>query len=179
MRLGTDTIIVLSQASQRWERLGTYPFSSQNGGNAYRRRYNSTLGLPVRQCFAPAVKYVSRYIMGTIYLCAQLMRKISEGQKRINSHVHAKRHRSWARYACAFRGCGKKEHEASTAEGQEKINSHFQLHAEQAQELIVDKIPLCNETLAHLNNSQSENENQQNYHAPGSKRASAAKMLKG
>lgn len=51
----------------------------------------------------------------------------------------------------------KKEHEASTAEGQEKINSHFQLPAEQAQELIVDKIPPCNETLGHGNNSQSEN----------------------
>lgn len=103
----------------------------------------------------------------------------AKGQERINPHfqVHAKRHRSWARYASAFRRCGKKEHEASTAEGQEKINSHFQLHAEQAQELIVDKIPLCNETLGHGNNSQSENEHQQDYHAPGSKRASAAKSF--
>lgn len=39
-------------------------------------------------------------------------------------------------WTCAFRGCGKREHEASTAEGQERISSHFQIHAEQAQELI-------------------------------------------
>lgn len=39
-------------------------------------------------------------------------------------------------WTCAFRGCGKTEHQASTAEGQERINLHFQLHAEQAQELI-------------------------------------------
>ena len=39
-------------------------------------------------------------------------------------------------WTCAFRGCEKREHEASTVEGQERINSHFQLHAEQAQELI-------------------------------------------
>lgn len=39
-------------------------------------------------------------------------------------------------WTCAFRGCGKREHEASTAEGQERINSHYQFHAEQAQELI-------------------------------------------
>lgn len=39
-------------------------------------------------------------------------------------------------WTCAFRGCGKREHEASTAEGQERINLHFQFHAEQAQELI-------------------------------------------
>lgn len=39
-------------------------------------------------------------------------------------------------WTCAFRGCDHREHEASTVEGLERIQSHFQFHADQAQELI-------------------------------------------